>query len=115
MTHTKNSHLYKCLITNFVFIISKVLYNGLFTCRLEQVGRWTWNAADGPQAYLKRPLYHDLHQVYNGNFQGRELTVAMVDHFPFFKVLKGPGGSVHPISGSDFKVLKAVADGLNFT
>lgn len=63
---------------------------------------------------MKRPLYRDLSYIYS-DFKERELTVAMMNYWPFFYLVKGADASVPAVSGRGASVLNVVADSLNFT
>lgn len=83
-------------------------------CRLEEVGWFRWNAAQGPQTSLKKPLYCDLSLAYS-NLGGRELTVSVVNFWPTFQLVKSSNGSLQARAGSDTQLIKTIAGSLNFT
>lgn len=84
------------------------------TLRLQPVGWWSWDIIRGARMYLKRPLHHDVSNIYS-DFGGRELVVTVIDYWPYFKVVKDPGGSLQPHSGIDYNILTVLGNKLNFT
>ncbi|XP_042857155.1 glutamate receptor ionotropic, delta-2-like [Penaeus japonicus] len=83
--------------------------------KLQNVGSWWWTPAEGPQHFLKEPLYKDLMDVYS-DFGGRLMKSSVVDNWPFFRVMKDEAsGAIVPDAGIDFHVLNTIAAKLNFT
>ncbi|XP_071536146.1 glutamate receptor ionotropic, delta-2-like [Panulirus ornatus] len=56
----------------------------------------------------------DLQHFYS-DFQGRQLVVTTLNHWPFFQMKALENGTVLPISGIDFSLLVTLSGKLNFT
>ncbi|XP_076069237.1 putative glutamate receptor [Oratosquilla oratoria] len=75
-----------------------------------------WSLASSPEDLLLRePFFRTPEDLYS-DFEGRRLTVAVVDNWPFFRVRDSPEeGGLRADSGIDVNILNALANKLNFT
>ncbi|XP_071526281.1 probable glutamate receptor [Panulirus ornatus] len=83
--------------------------------RFHQVGWWSVSGTRPTNSHqVKGGLVPDLHQLYS-DFQGRQLVVSTVNHWPFFKITTLDNGTVIPISGIDLSLINTLGETLNFT
>lgn len=82
--------------------------------RLEWVGLWTWRASTNSQPGLVRPPFCDWRSGYS-DLKGRQLTVAVMDFWPYFQFVADSNGDLKALSGRDVSLLNTLADKLNFT
>ncbi|XP_064116669.1 uncharacterized protein LOC135222515 [Macrobrachium nipponense] len=59
-------------------------------------------------------LFPDLDSIYD-DFQGRRLLAAVVSNVPYFVLDDLADGTVIPVSGIDYEILRALGARLNFT
>lgn len=85
----------------------------IFSQRFEHKGWWRWNSKKS-QVFLKNLLYHDTCLIYS-NFMGRKLRVPVLNNWAYFEIKKLADGSVVPVAGIDFMIMKTIAEKLNFT
>lgn len=79
--------------------------------RFKNVGAWEQK---GRSSLDTTSLFPDLLKVYR-DFRGRQLVVATIDNWPFFKLRYTPNGDPEPDQGIDYNVINSISQYLNFT
>ncbi|XP_069159716.1 glutamate receptor ionotropic, delta-2-like [Procambarus clarkii] len=70
--------------------------------------------ATGQRGYVVGAVFPDLDLLYR-DFQGRQLTVATVNNWPFFQLTVLADGRREPLAGIDVNVVNTLSEHLNFT
>ena len=81
--------------------------------RFKDVGRWSLNATGDEVIDLKQPLVMDpVTQAMN--LQGRTLTGAVINNWPFYGVKVTENGTVIDDAGIDTMIIRVLSDKMNF-
>ncbi|XP_042223943.1 ionotropic receptor 40a-like [Homarus americanus] len=85
------------------------------TIRFEVIGLWDdLRTSSGSKGHIFQPMFPDLDILYL-DFMGREMTVAAVSNWPWFKLKYLEDGTPLPDAGIDVNVITTLSHKLNFT
>ena len=90
-----------------------ILNSKFHFCSFESIGWMVHDKKKGYLSSLKRPLFPKVGSEYT-NMRGREIRVAVVDNFPFFRLKTDDDGNILPDIGIDASVILTLSEALNF-